>query len=170
MQTYRRLLLAAAGTVALSAAASQASAQDSAVASASASVSVVAPVSVVKEADLAFGRVIRPSSGSTVYTIDEATGAPSATGGNGAFFPGGTTGRATFTVFGSGGAAYTIAVDPTVVTDGITINLVQSAAGGNLGAGAVGTATFGVGGNVTLASNAPLGAHSGSFVVTINYP
>jgi hypothetical protein len=169
MQTHRRFLLAA-GAVAALAAASQACAQASATTSGDASVAVFAPTSVAKDTDLSFGRVIRPSTGSTIYTIDAATGAPSTTGGDGAFFPGGSPGRASFTAYGSGGAAFTIAVDASVVVDGITINLVKSAAGGTLGAGATGTASFGVGGNVTLTNTSALGAHSGSFVVTVNYP
>jgi hypothetical protein len=169
MQTHRRFLLAAGAVVAL-AAASQARAQDTATTSASADVAVLAPTSVAKDSDLSFGRVIRPSSGNTIYTVDAATGAPSTTGGDGAFFPGGSPGRATFTAYGSGGAAFTIAVDPSVVVDGITINLVKSAGSGTLGAGATGTATFGVGGNVTLGSTSALGTHSGTFVVTVNYP
>lgn len=171
MQKRKQLLIAATAFAALSAVSSAAFAQASAGASADASVSVVSPSSVVKDTDLVFGRVVRPTAGNTtVYTIDASSGAPSTSGGDGAFFPGGSPGRATFTAFGSGGASFSIAVDATVVVDGITINLVKSAAVGTLGAGVTGTAGFGVGGNVTLGSTAPLGAHSGTFVVTITYP
>jgi hypothetical protein len=58
-----------------------------------------------------------------------------------------------------------------VVNGGVTINLVKSAATGALDGtlGAAGTATFGVGGNVTLSSASPTGVKTGSFNVTVTY-
>lgn len=172
MHTSRTLLLIGCAALALTAATPVAAAGNTATTSAAASVAVFAPFSVVKETDLLFGRVIRPSTGkTTTYTVSEANGASSTAGGDGAFTGGGgSPGRATFTVYGTGGAAYTISTDATVVSNGVTINLVKSAGGGTLGAGSTGTATFGVGGNIVLTDTAPSGLHSGTFTVTVDYP
>lgn len=173
MNTSRKLLLAGGAAVVATAMASSAFAQASATTSATASVTVFQPITVTKNTDLAFGRVIRTSSTATVYTVSEVDGTTSATGGNGIFTTGGgTPGRATFTVNGEGAQTFTIASDASVVANGITINLVKSAAtgtlDGTLGVG-TGTATFGVGGNVTLTSASPTGTASGSFNVTVAY-
>lgn len=172
MNTSRKLLLASGALVVATAMASSAFAQPSATTSANASITVFQPITVAKVTDLAFGRVIRTSSAPTVYTVSETDGTTGATGGNGIFTAGGgSPGRATFTVGGEGGQAFSIASDATVVANGITINLVKSGASGTLSGtlGAAGTASFGVGGNVTLSSSSPTGTASGSFNVTVTY-
>lgn len=172
MNTSRKLLLAGAALVATTATASSALAQASASTSATASVTIFQPITITKTADLAFGRVIRPSTGTTIYTIDATTGAPSVSGGDGIFTTGGgTPGRAVFSVNGEGGQGFTITADATVVNGGVTINLVKSAATGILSGtiGAAGSATFGVGGNITMTSATSTGVKSGTFNVTVAY-
>jgi hypothetical protein len=174
MDLSRNALLAGATAVAATAIASSAFAQASATTSANASVAITAVIDVKKDADLTFGRVIRPTAGNTtVYTVSETNGQASTAGGNGTFTTGGgTPGRAAFTVNGDGGQAFNISSDPSVTAGGVTINLVKSGASGTLDGtvGATGTATFGVGGNVTLDSTAAPGVKSGSFNVTVSYP
>lgn len=174
MNTSRKLLLGSAAALALSVVASQAfAAGNTATTSASASVTVFQPISVTKGSDLAFGRVIRPSSGNTTtYTVDASSGAASVSGGDGVFTAGGgSVTRAAFTVNGEGGQGFTIASDASVANGGVTINLVKSGAAGQLdGAlGATGTATFGVGGNVVLTDTSPTGTKSANFNVTVTY-
>jgi hypothetical protein len=172
MNTSRKLLLASGALVVATAMAPSAFAQASATTSANASVTVFQPIAVTKATDLAFGRVIRTSTAPTVYTVSEADGTTSVSGGNGIFTSGGATpGRATFNVSGEGSAVFAIASDAAVSANGITINLVKSGATGTLSGtlGTAGTASFGVGGNVTLSSNSPTGTASGSFNVTVSY-
>jgi hypothetical protein len=172
MYTSRNLLLAGASAVAAISVASSALAQASATTSATASATIAQPIAVAKASDLQFGRVIRPSTGqTTVYAVAASNGAASTTGGDGIFSGGTTPTRAVFTVTGEGGQAFNITSDPSVTTGGVTITLVKSGATGSLDgtAGAVGTATFGVGGNVTLTDASPTGVKSGSFNVTVTY-
>ena len=172
MNTSRKLLLAGAAVIATTAAASSALAQASATTSATASVTIFQPITITKTADLSFGRVIRPSTGTTIYTVSEATGATSVSGGDGIFTTGGgTPTRAAFTVNGEGGQAFNITSDASVTNGGVTINLVKSAATGTLSGtiGSAGSATFGVGGNVTLTNASATGVKSGTFNVTVSY-
>jgi hypothetical protein len=174
MNTSQKLLLAGVAAAGLASVASSAFAQASATTSATASVTIFQPITITKTADLAFGRVIRPSTGNTtVYTVSEANGATSTTGGDGIFTAGGDTpGRAAFTVNGEGGQAFNISLGSSSVTNGgVTINLVRSATTGTLDGtlGSAGTATFGVGGNVTLSDTSPTGTKSATFNVTVTY-
>jgi len=173
MNMSRKRLLAGAVAVVVSMMAGAALAQNSATASATASATVAQPLAVAKSADLAFGRVIRPSSGNaTVYTVSEVNGAASVAGGDGVFTAGaGSPGRAVFTVTGEGGQTFSITSDTSVTNGGVTINLVKSGVAGTLDGtlGTIGTATFGVGGNVTLSDTSPTGTKAGSFNVTIAY-
>ena len=172
MNTSRKLLLAGAAAAVAATFASSALAQASASTSATASITIFQPITVSKVTDLAFGRVIRPSTGTTIYTIDKDTGATGVSGGDGIFTSGGgTPGRATFTVNGEGGQVFTIGGDTSVTNGGVTINLVKSASAGTLDGtlGSTGTATFGVGGNVTLTNASSTGTKSGSFNVTVTY-
>jgi hypothetical protein len=172
MNTSRKLLLAGASALAVASVATSALAQASATTSATASATVAQPIAVAKASDLAFGRVIRPSTGqTTIYTVAASNGATSVTGGDGVFSGATTPTRAVFTVTGEGGQAFNIASDASVTSGGVVINLTKSGVTGTLDGtvGAVGTATFGVGGNVTLTDTSPTGVKSGSFSVTVTY-
>jgi hypothetical protein len=172
MNTSRKLLLAGGAAIVVSAMASSALAQASATTSATASVTVFQPITVAKASDLQFGRVIRPSNATaTVYTVAASNGAATTSGGDGIFSGSVTPTRAVFTVNGEGGQAFNITSDPSVTNGGVTINLVKSGATGTLDGtiGSAGTATFGVGGNVTLDNSSPTGVKSGSFNVTVTY-
>jgi hypothetical protein len=172
MNTSRKLLLAGCAAIALSAMASSALAQASATTSATASVTVFQPITVAKTADLQFGRVIRPSNATaTVYTVSETNGAATTSGGDGIFSGAVTPTRAVFTVNGEGGQAFNITSAASVTNGGVTINLVKSDPSLILSGtiGAAGSATFGVGGNVTLDNSSPTGVKSGSFNVTVTY-
>lgn len=174
MNNSRKLLLAGVSAISVCTVASGAiAAGNSASTSASASVTVFQPITVAKGTDLAFGRVIRPSTGNTTtYTVSASTGGTSVSDGDGIFTSGGgTPTRATFTVNGEGGQGFSISADSTVVSGDVTINLVKSGATGTLDGtlGSTGTATFGVGGNTVLTDTTSSGTHSGTFNVTVTY-
>ncbi|MDB5443208.1 MAG: hypothetical protein JWP86_375 [Phenylobacterium sp.] len=182
MHTSRKLLLAGGAAIVATAMASSAFAQASATTSATASITVFQPITITKNSDLTFGRVIRTSSTPTIFTVSAANGGTSTSGGNGIFTSGGgTPARATFTVNGEGGQAFNILSDATVVANGNTINLVAQGFGAPVSTtntstgtisgtlGSSGSTTFGVGGNVTLSSTSPTGVASGSFNVTVTY-
>ncbi|MDB5476653.1 MAG: hypothetical protein JWP49_2164 [Phenylobacterium sp.] len=172
MNTSRKLALASISAVTAAAMATAALAQATATTSATASATVAQPIAVAKTSDLQFGRVIRPSAGNTtIYTVAASSGATSTSGGDGIFSGNATPTRAVFTVTGEGGQAFNISSDPSITTGGVTITLVRSGGTGTLDgtAGALGTATFGVGGNVTLTDASPTGVKSGSFNVTVTY-
>ena len=172
MTASRKLLLASATAVAMTAMATSALAQASATTSATASITIFQPITINKNSDLQFGRVIRPNNATpTVYAVNAATGAATATGGTGIFSGSVTPTRAVFTVNGEGGQAFNITSDASVTNGGVTINLVKSGATGTLDGtiGSAGTATFGVGGNVTLDNSSPTGVKSGTFNVTVTY-
>lgn len=167
----RNLLLSGASAFAVTTIATSALAQATATTSATASITIFQPITIVKNSDLQFGRVIRPSAGSTTYTVSAADGTTVLGGGDGIFSGSVVPTRAVFTVGGEGGQLFNITSDATVVNGGITINLVKSSASLTLGGtlGTAGTATFGVGGNVTLTSASTTGVKSGSFNVTVTY-
>jgi len=175
MNNSRKLLLAGVSAISVCTVASGAiAAGNSASTSASASVTVFQPISITKGTDLEFGRVIRPSSGTTTYTVsatDASTGT-SGTGTGGAFTTGGNAvSRATFTVNGEGGQGFNVTVPASVAAGDVTINLVKEATAQTLDGtlGATGTATFGVGGNVILSDTSGTGSKTGSFNVTVSY-
>ena len=171
LNTSRKLLLASASVIAATAMATSALAQATATTSATASITIFQPITIAKNSDLQFGRVIRPSTGSTTYSVSAADGTTTLTGGDGIFNGSVTPTRAVFTVNGEGGQLFNIVADPSVVNGGITINLVKSNASLNLSGslGVAGSATFGVGGNVTLTSASSTGLKTGSFNVTVTY-
>jgi len=170
--TLRVLLAGAALAVA-----GQAAAQSSATQSTSGTGTIVQPLTLTKNTDLAFGSVVRPSSGTNSVVINETTGARTLTGGGNAAAITSTTSRATYTVDGEGGQAYSITVPAnfTMTRSGgvetLTVTLASTASSGTLSgsAGSAGSASFGVGGSFPLSSTTATGAYAGSFNVTVAY-
>lgn len=150
-------------------------AQASADASATGSVRIISPITLAKTSDLAFGSVVRPSSGTNIVTVTPA-GARSLTGsGDGVIATGTAFSSAGYTVGGEGGQSFTITVPATFDmasgSDLITVTLTASAASDALSGsiGTSGSADFNVGGSFTVADSTPLGAYSGSFTATVAY-
>lgn len=96
-----KLFFAAAALVA--AVASPAFAQSSASTTGTGSVTIVRPLTITKNADLAFGTVVRPATGSGTAVVS-AAGARSVTGGVVGLSSGATPAAAQFTVSGEGGS------------------------------------------------------------------
>lgn len=142
----------------------------------SAAVIALRQISVAPGDSLEFGSIIRPTSGSNIVAISEATGARSISGGGNGSLLSSTSRRATFSVSGEGGQTFSITApatfDMTRAGGGtITVNLVRSATSGTLGSalGAAGTTEFGVGGNFSVTSATVVGSYSGTFTVTVSY-
>lgn len=175
MNTSRKLLIAGATALAAAAIASTASAQASASTPGTASVNVLQPIQIAAgtSSTLSFGTVVQ--SAGTV-TIDPTTGTRTASGVT--LVTSNAGGRADFKITGEGGQNISVTVPPTVSMAGpgtnnnLTVNLttttpLPTSLSGTLGT--TGTATFGVGGNVTIAANTPNGAYSGTFDVVAAY-
>jgi hypothetical protein len=174
MNTLLKTLLA---TAIVSAIAAPAMAQTSATQSTTASATIVQPITLTKNSDLAFGTVVKPTSGTNTITINETSGSRTMTGAGDAALATSTSSRAAFSVGGEGGQTFSITVPSTATmtrsggSETLTANLVKTAASGTLSGsiGSAGTASFGVGGNFDVASTTVSGAYSGSFNVTVAY-
>jgi hypothetical protein len=159
--------------VAFLAVAGMASAQNSASVSATASARIIKPITIAKNADLNFGNIINPASGTATLTIKQNT-TPVYSNLN--TKPGsqvGTQNAAQFTMTGEPTFTYNITSSPAiggtiVITDGgagathqanVVLGTPTDATGANLPTPALdpsGSATFYVGGVLTIAStNAP---------------
>ena len=150
-------------------------AQSSASTSASGSVTLLRPITITKTADLEFGRVVKPSSGTGTVSMTNTSDATSA--GSGAVAISGiTTSRAKFTIDGEGGQGVSVTVPATFPitngTDTITVTTTQ-----NLGAsttlsnalGAAGSASLNVGGSFSVPSANTTGLYTGTLNVSVAY-
>lgn len=172
-----RLMKIAAAVVALSAFAAPAFAQNSATASTTGSVKIIQPLSLAKDTDLAFGSVVKPTTGSNTVAISASNGDRALSGGGDAALAPSTSGRATYTVTGEGGQTFSISAPSSFDmtrqggSETLTVTLTKSAATGTLSGslGSSGTATFGVGGSFAVASTTATGSYSGTFDVTVAY-
>ena len=174
MKTVRIALAGVAAVAALSPA--TVFAQSSANVSTTGSARIVQPIAITKNSDLAFGTVVRPTSGSNTIAVDQTNGTRSLSGGGDGVLVTSTVTRATYTVDGEGGQTFSISVPATFSMTGstsgtITVNLTPTATTGTLSGavGAAGSATFGVGGDFTLATSQATGQYSGSFTATVAY-
>ncbi|WP_423140757.1 DUF4402 domain-containing protein [Parablastomonas sp. CN1-191] len=153
-------------------------AQASASANATGSTTIIQPVTVSKTADLVFGRVVRPATGSDTVSITNASDAVTASGGSAVPIAttGVTTSRAKFTVAGEGGqtVALTIPANFTMTGTGtdIVVTLSSDKTGSQSLGGTLGTSSsinLNVGGSFTLAATQATGAYTGSFTVSAAY-
>lgn len=147
-------------------------AQSSATVTVNASSRIIAPMTLAKTSDLAFGTIVKPSTGSGTVTIGTGADTVALTGGAVAM---GAVSRAKFTVGGEGGQTYAVTAPASFVlssgANSLTVALTPSATSGTLSGalGATGADTITVGGAFTLAATQPTGAYTGSFAVTTAY-
>lgn len=131
-------------------------------------------LAVAKTADLNFGRIQVPPSGSSTVTINAANGDRTVTGGAFAY-PTPAPTRAAFTVSGEGGQQFSLSIPSTFNLTGpaalpVTVTHTgptsPSLSGG---LGAAGSYDFTIGGSFTITSATPTGAYSGILTVSIDY-
>lgn len=137
------------------------------------SVTIQQPISLTKNTDLAFGTLVRPSSGTNTVTLGTATCAPALSGaGNAYLVTGSTYGCATYTVTGEDALGFDVSGDSSFDmtrsggSETITVTLAPSEASGIIGQA---SADFKVGGQFDVDSSTVAGAYSGTFNVTVTY-
>ena len=139
------------------------------------STTIVQPLTIAKDADLSFGRIVKPSTGTGTVAI--ADSADTVTAGSGAVAASGiATSRAKFTIDGEGGQAISITVPATFdlgnTTDTITVTLdpdlpASDTLSGSVGSG--GTLALNIGGSFDLPDSISTGEYTGQFTVTVAY-
>lgn len=139
--------------------------------SVSGSITVVQPVlEVTKNSDLAFGSVVRPTSGAGTISIDANSG--NVTTSNLAKIGNSAT-RASFSIVGQANVNVQVTYPNSVTltrsggSETLTINITSTMGGGQISSG--GTASFYLGGQAVLQSSTVAGAYSGAFNVTVAY-
>jgi hypothetical protein len=143
----------------------------------SGTITILRPVTVTKDADLEFGTVTRPPSGTANVTIAAATGAR--TVGAGIVEVGATNQQAQFTIDGEGGQSVSITIDASFLMsqggDDLTVTTNNDLAGGlttqtlSNTLGSAGDLVVQVGGEVTLADTTTTGTYTGTFTVAAAY-
>ena len=172
---FRLRTLACALTI--SAVASTALAQASSTQNTTGSTRIVQPIALTKTSDLAFGTVVRPTSGTNTVAINETTGARSLAGGGNAATAPSTTSRAAYSVAGEGAQTFSITVPSTFDmtrsggSETLAVTLTSTATSGTISGslGSAGSASFGVGGSFPVASTTVSGNYIGTFDVTVAY-
>ncbi|WP_428156181.1 DUF4402 domain-containing protein [Brevundimonas sp.] len=170
-----KTLIAVAALV-LTAVAAPAMAQSSA--TGSGSITVIRPLTITKTADLKFGTVVRPGTGSGTVVVS-AAGARSVTGGVVGLASGDTPAAAAFSVAGEGGQSVSVTIPATFTmangSDNLTVTTSNSLTGSvasqtlSNALGSAGSLAFSVGGSVTIISTAATGAYTGTFTVSAAY-
>jgi hypothetical protein len=170
----QRIALALAASLTAAAFCGAAQAQTSTSTSTTASLTVIEPaLTVTKTSDLAFGAVVRPTSGSGTISIDANNGNVQTGGGVAVASVGGPATRASYTVAGVPNRNIQVTLPNNFAmtrsggSETLTVTLTSSMGGGQIGSG--GSVSFYVGGQVVLASTTVAGAYSGDFSVTVAY-
>ncbi len=164
-----------AALLALTTVSAPAFAQSTATASANSTTRIIQAITLTKTADLAFGNIVKPSTGTATASIGSGADTLTVSGGTGAAAASGATSRAKFTVGGEGGQTFAVTVPASMtMTSGannITVTLTGDAATGTISGalGTSGTATVNVGGSFTLPNTQASGNYTGSFNVTVAY-
>lgn len=138
---------------------------------------ILRPMAVAKDTDLAFGRIVRPATGSGTVTV-ETTGARSVSGGAAALASS-VSSAAAFRILGEGAQAITVSIPPTFNLakggDTLVVTTANDLPGGSAAqtlAGAIGsdaTLTVKVGGSITVLPTTPSGTYSGTVTLTATY-
>ena len=162
------------GGAALAALTTPALAQNSATATAAGSATIIQPITITKNNDLAFGTIVKPTSGTATVAIDGTTGVRTVTGTVAANATG--VSRGLFTVSGEGAQHFSITVPSTFSmtagTNSLVVTTTNPTGATGLLSGAIGSTgslSMGVGGSFNLTSSTASGAYTGNFVVTVAY-
>ena len=171
-------LICTAAALAAVAFAAPAMAQSSATTTGTGSITVIRPLTLTKNADLKFGTIVRPATGSGTVVVS-AAGARSVTGGVVGLASGDTPQASQFTVDGEGGQSISVTIPATFTmangSESLTVttnNSLSGAAGSQTlsnSLGSAGSLVFRVGGTVPVAATAATGAYTGTFTVSAAY-
>lgn len=136
---------------------------------------VIRPIDIAKTADLQFGKVTRPTSGTGSLTLSPA-GVASVTGTGVIRFPSPAPTAAAFTVTGEGGQAVTVSLPSSVTMSGTAGSIVATTTATGSGSqvlsgttGSAGTLQVKVGGTIPLSGTTGIGTFSGTLLVTVQY-
>jgi hypothetical protein len=144
-------------------------------ANAAGSTTIVQPLTISNTSGLAFGRIVKPTTGTGTVAIANTADTVSA-GAGAVALTGITTSRAKFTINGEGAQGITITVPAsfslTNGTDTIPVTLssdrpASDTLSGSLGS--AGTRALNVGGNFSLPAANTTGNYTGTFNVTVAY-
>lgn len=133
-------------------------------------------LTIAKSTDLAFGRIVRPSSGTGVVSLSEATGVVTVSGAGAAALASPAPTAAQFAIAGEGGQSVSISVPSTFSMAGpsgsLTVTTAPNIGGAQTLGGALGSAgslALRIGGSFNLNSTTPTGSYSGTIAVTVQY-
>lgn len=159
-------LLISAGAIGALALSTPAFAASSNSATANATVNIVSPLSLTNTGDLNFGTVVGPFSGSVVRVSNAGVRAC------GSLTCSGTPSAATFSVTGTASQSLKVTVPASVTmnsgANSLLVDLTTDLPTG-VATNSSGSATFGVGGSLTIPALTPDGLYTGTFSVTVDY-
>ena len=136
---------------------------------------VLRAISLDKQSNLSFGRIIPSTSQQTTVLMDATTGAFDSPGGGAVALDRLSPGFAQFEVKGEGGQSLSIVVDSefdlSMGAHNLTVTTNHNAVAPTLdgASGSEGSYSFRVGGSFTLPASAPPGLYTGHFSVTASY-
>ena len=139
---------------------------------AAASVTVISPVTVTKTADMAFGNVVRPITGTSTITLNTTNTVSESGAGDGSVAPGLATSSARFDVTAPAGTVFTTAQGLAFAQVGlqnVRPSLPQTA-DGTLGTiPASGVQNIRYGGSFDMNSSTTIQSYTGTLTVTVSY-
>jgi hypothetical protein len=137
---------------------------------------VFRPIALSGASNLAFGKIVRPRSGTGTVAVNATTGARTVTGTGVLGLNSPAPSRAAYSVSGEGGQLFSLSVPASFSMTGpgpaLTVTLTSTASGSQTLSSAVGSAgtfSFGVGGSFPISSTTTTGAYTGSYGVTVQY-
>ena len=139
------------------------------------STTIVQPVTIAQNSALAFGTIVRPTSGSS--TISIGTGSDTVTTTGSAVALRGPATRARYTITGEGGETVSVTM-PTSFNlsrtgaPDLAVTLTRNPSGNvtlSNALGTTGTASLDVGGSFTISSTTVTGDYQGTFTVSVAY-
>lgn len=147
-------------------------------ASGNATATVRRPISFTGTPTLVFGTIYKPTTGSSVVTLNPSLGSNPLSATGDAIIVGATAARASYSITGEGAQAITVTPatsfvmnrvggGTTPITVTLTTTTLPTALSGSLGS--AGTAGFYMGGNFTLTTATQMGTYQGSYNVTVAY-
>ncbi len=149
----------------------------SSTATGSATANVFRAITISKTADMAFGKIVRPSTGSGTVSLT-AAGVRTVTGTGTFALPSPSPTAAAFSVNGEGGQAITVSIPTSfpMISGANSLTVTTASTGGgvqtlnnSLGNGGTPPTAITVGGSFPFSSTTPTGTYSGTISVTVQY-